>query len=68
LYVKPISASVISRLSKVSELETNIKDKNIRDLNRDINDFKQGYQSGTGIVKYEDVQLATDCHSILPKW
>jgi len=30
--------------AKIEELETNIKIKNIRDLYRDINDFKKGYQ------------------------
>ena len=30
--------------AKIEELETNSKIKNIRDLHRDINDFKKGYQ------------------------
>jgi hypothetical protein len=29
---------------KISKLESNSKDKNIRDLYRDINEFKKGYQ------------------------
>jgi DNA topoisomerase VI subunit A len=30
--------------AKIKELETNSKNKNIRDLYRGINDFKKGYQ------------------------
>jgi len=33
------------------ELETNSKNKNIRDLYRGINDFKKGYQPRCNIVK-----------------
>ena len=40
----------------------------MREVDRDINDFKQGYWSRTGIVKVKNVQLVTDCHSVLPKW
>jgi hypothetical protein len=29
---------------KINELEHNDKNKNIRDLSRDINEFKKGYQ------------------------
>jgi hypothetical protein len=28
---------------KINELESNSKNKNIRDLHRDINEFKKGY-------------------------
>jgi len=37
--------------AKIEELETNSKVKNVRDLNRGINDFKKGYQPRTIIVK-----------------
>jgi len=36
---------------KIEELETNSKINNVRDLYRDINDFKRGYQPRTTIVK-----------------
>jgi hypothetical protein len=36
--------------SKIYELETNSKTKNIRDLHRGINNFKKGYQSRTNII------------------
>ena len=35
---------------KTEELETNSEIKNIRDLYRDINDFKKGYQPRTNVV------------------
>jgi hypothetical protein len=54
--------------TKISELETNSKNKNIRDLCRDISDFKKGYQSRTSIVKNEKGDLVTDCLSSLDRW
>jgi len=42
--------------------------KNVRDLYRDINDFKMGYQPRTNIVKDEKGDLVTDSHSILARW
>jgi hypothetical protein len=39
--------------AKIEELETNSKLKNVRDMYRDINDFKKGYQPRTNIVKDE---------------
>jgi hypothetical protein len=40
----------------------------IRDLYRDISDFKKGYQPRTNIVKDETGDLITDAHSILAIW
>jgi hypothetical protein len=37
--------------NKINELETNSKNKNIRDLYRGINAFKKGYQPRTNMVK-----------------
>jgi len=37
-------------------------------LYRGINDFKNGYQPRTGIVKDEKVDLVADCHSIFAMW
>ena len=54
--------------AKIDELETNSKIKNIRDLCRDINDFKKGYQPRTNILKDEICGLITDFHSILGRW
>ena len=51
--------------AKIEELESNRKIKNIRDLYRGINNFKEGYQPRNNIVKDEKGDLVTDCHSIL---
>jgi len=53
---------------KIDELDTKIKMKNIRDLYRDINDFKKGYQPRTNIVKDKKGDLVTDCHSLVASW
>jgi hypothetical protein len=39
---------------KVKELETNNKNKNIRDLYRGIYEFKKGYQPRINIIKDEN--------------
>jgi len=54
--------------AKFEEHETKSKIKNIRDLNRGINDFKKGYQLRTNIVKDEKGNLVTDSHNILARW
>jgi hypothetical protein len=36
---------------KINELELNSKNENVRDLYRGINEFKQGYQPRTDLVK-----------------
>jgi hypothetical protein len=54
--------------AKINELETNCKNKNIRELYRGINDFKKGNQSRTNMVKDERGNLVADCHSILVRW
>jgi hypothetical protein len=51
--------------NKINELETNSKNKNIRDLYRDINEFKKGYQPRTKMVKEVNGDLLADSHSIL---
>jgi hypothetical protein len=54
--------------AKINELETNSKNKNIRDLYRGINYFKKGCQRRTNVVKDEKGDLVADCHSILARW
>jgi hypothetical protein len=54
--------------NKINELETNSKNKNIRDLYRGINEFKKGYQPRTNMVKEENGDLLADSHSILNRW
>jgi len=54
--------------AKINELKTNSKTKNIRDLYRGINDFQKGYHPRTNILKGEEVDMVTDCHSVLARW
>jgi hypothetical protein len=54
--------------AKINELETNSKNKNIRDLCRGINDSKRGYQPRTNVVKDEKGDLVADSHSVLARW
>jgi hypothetical protein len=54
--------------NKINELETDSKNKNIRDLYRGINEFKKGYQPRTDMVKEENGDLLADSHSILNRW
>jgi hypothetical protein len=51
--------------TKIEELKTNSKIKNIRDLYRGINDFKKGYQPITNIANDEKGNLVAESHSIL---
>jgi hypothetical protein len=50
---------------KINELESNSKNKNIRDLYRGVNVFKKGYQPRTNLVKDERGDLVADPHKIL---
>ena len=54
--------------AKIEELETNNKIQNIRDLYRDISDFKKGYQPRCNIVKDEKGDLVADSHGIVARW
>jgi hypothetical protein len=44
------------------------KMENIRDLYRDISDFKKDYQPRTNTVKDEKGDLVVISHSILARW
>lgn len=46
---------------KVNELQTNTKNKNIRDLQRGINDFKNGYQPRSNFIEDENGDLLRFC-------
>jgi hypothetical protein len=54
--------------NKINELESNSKNKNIRDLFMGINEFKKGYQPRTNLVKDEKCDLLTDLHKIVNRW
>jgi hypothetical protein len=45
---------------KINKVETNNKNKNIRDMYRDINQFKKGYQPRLNIIKDENGNLLAD--------
>jgi hypothetical protein len=47
-------------MHKITEIELNIKNKNIRDLYRGITEFKKGYQPKTNLVKDERGDLLAD--------
>jgi hypothetical protein len=53
---------------KINGLESNSKNKNIRDLYRGINEFKKGYQPRTNLVKDEKGDLLADPHKIVNRW
>jgi hypothetical protein len=50
---------------KINELETNNKNKNIRDLYRGVNEFKKGYQPRINIIKDEDGNLLAHPKNVL---
>jgi hypothetical protein len=53
---------------KINELESNSKNKNIRDLYRGINEFKKGYQPRINLVKEEKSDLLADPQKIVNRW
>jgi hypothetical protein len=53
---------------KINGLESNSKNKNIRDLYRGINEFKKGHQHRTNFVKDKRGDLLADPHKILNRW
>jgi thioredoxin reductase len=53
---------------KITEIELNSKNKNIRDLYRDITEVKMGYQPKTNLVKDEMGDLLADPQEMLTRW
>jgi hypothetical protein len=53
---------------KISEFETNNKNKNIRDLYRSMNEFRKVYQSIVNIIKDWSGNLLADPHSVSNRW
>jgi hypothetical protein len=51
--------------AKINKLETNNKNKTIRDSYRGINEFKEGYQPRINIIKDENGNLLADSQSVL---
>jgi hypothetical protein len=52
---------------KITDIELNSKNKNIRDLHRGITEFKKGYQPKTNLVKDERGDLLADPQKILTR-
>ena len=53
---------------KLSEIDNNSENKNIRDLYKGIKDFKKGYQARVNVIKNENQELLTDSNSIFNRW
>jgi hypothetical protein len=53
---------------KINKLESNNKNKNIRDLYRGTNEFKKGYQPRINIIDVENGNLLADPQSVLNRW
>jgi hypothetical protein len=53
---------------KINELETNNKNKNIRDLYRGINEIKKGVQPIINIIKDDNGNLIADPQNVLNRW
>jgi glucan phosphorylase len=53
---------------KIIELESNSKNKNIREMYKTINEYIKGYQSRNNLVKCDMVKLFADPHRILNRW
>jgi Holliday junction resolvase-like predicted endonuclease len=53
---------------KITDIELNCKNKNIRDLYRTITEFKKGYQPKTNLVKDERGDLLADPQKNLNRW
>jgi hypothetical protein len=53
---------------KINKLESNSKNRNIRDLYKGINEFKKGYQPRTNLVKDKRGNLLAHPHKILNRW
>jgi hypothetical protein len=53
---------------KINELATKIKNKNIRDLYRGINEFNRGYQPRNNLAKDGNGDLLADFYIVLNRW
>ena len=55
------------QVAKISELKTNNKIKNIRDLYRGISGFNKGYQPRASVVKDKKGDLVAELHNIFAR-
>ena len=54
--------------AKVNKLEENSKNKNIREMCKEINEFKKDYQPHAFVIKKHDSTIVADTTSILSRW
>jgi hypothetical protein len=69
--VKPVQQLGTKRESlkgKINELETNKRNKNIRDLYRGINEFKKECQLRINVIEDENCNLLGDLQNVLNRW
>jgi hypothetical protein len=52
----------------MNELAMSSKNKNNRDLYREVNEFKKSYQPRNNLIKDENGDLLADSDSILNRW
>ena len=55
-------------LEKVSKLEENSKNKNIREIYKESNEFRKGCQPRAYVIKKHDGTIVADATSILSRW
>jgi hypothetical protein len=53
---------------KIDDLESNNKNKNIRDIYRGVNQFKKGYQPTINVIKDENCSLLADPWNVFSRW
>jgi hypothetical protein len=53
---------------RIKELESNKKNKKIREIYKGINTFRKGYHLRTNLVRDERGELLADPHKILNTW
>jgi hypothetical protein len=53
---------------KITDIELNSKNKNIRDLYRSITEFKKGYKPKPNLVRDERGDVLADPQKILTRW
>jgi hypothetical protein len=67
--VKPTYIHLMNTMREyLKEPPINSKNKKIRDMHREINEFKRCYQLRSNLVKNENGDLLADFHNILSKW
>ena len=53
---------------KINKLDENSKNKNIREMYKEINELKKGFQPRTYVIKKRDGTIVADLSSTLNRW